>query len=75
MANCVLERNRGTVNSNLYGAPDELKTPGDCEKISAAYYFAAEKGGFCLHSYTVKTKSKRKNNVLLFFTVRPMHKK
>ena len=65
----------GTLNSNSYGVPDELKTPVDREELSATCHFDAEKGDFYLNSYTVKTKSKEEINVLLLSTMPSMLKK
>ena len=36
----------GTLNSNSYGVPDELKTPVDREEFRATCHFDAEKGDF-----------------------------
>ena len=65
----------GTLNSNSYGVPDELKTPVDRAELSATCHFDAEKGDFYLNSCTVKTKSKEEINVLLLSTMPSMLKK
>ena len=65
----------GTLNSNSYGVPDELKTPVDREEFRATCHFDAEKGDFYLNSCTVKTKSKKEMNVLLLSTMPSMLKK
>ena len=65
----------GTLNSNSYGVPDELKTPVDREKFRATCNFDAEKGDFYLNSCKVKTKSKEEMNVLLLSTMPSMFKK
>ena len=65
----------GTLNSNSYGVPDELKTPVDREEFRATCHFDAEKGDFYLNSCTVKTKSKEEMNVLLLSTMPSMLKK
>ena len=65
----------GTLNSNSYGVPEELKTPVDREEFRATCHFDAEKGDFCLNSCKVKTKSKDEMNVLLLSTMPSMLKK
>ena len=65
----------GTLNSNSYGVPDELKTPVDREEFSATCHFDAEKGDFYLNSCTVRPKSKEEMNVLLLSTMSSMLRK
>ena len=65
----------GTLNSNSYGVPAELKTPVDLEEFSAPCYFDAEKGDFYLNSCTVRTKLNKEMNLLLLSTMPSMLKK
>ena len=65
----------GTLNSNSYLVPIELKTPVDREKFSATCHFDAEKGDFYLNSCTVRTKLNKEMNVLLLSTMPSMLKK
>ena len=55
--------------------PDKLKTATDRDEFSATCHFEPKQKNLCLNTYTVKTKSKGKKNVLLLSTVRPMNKK
>ena len=43
--------------------------------FSETYHFEREKRNICLASYTVKTKSKGKKNVIVLSTYRPLHDK
>ena len=65
----------GTLNSNSYGVPDELKTPVDREEFSTTCHFDAEKGDFYLNSCIVRPKSKEEMYVLLLSTMPSMLKK
>ena len=78
LANWLLENNIttvGTLNTTRIGVPDELKKAEGRDEFSATCHFEAQNGNLCLNSYTVKTKSKGKINVLLLTTMRPLHKK
>ena len=78
LANWLMENNIttvGTLNTTRTGVPDELKKAEGRDEFSATCHFEAHNGNLCLNSYTVKTKSKGKKNVLLLTTMRPLHKK
>ena len=63
------------MNTTRIGIPDELKTATDRDEFSPTCHFESKEKNTCLITYTVKTKSKGKKNVLLLSTVRPMKKK
>ena len=67
--------NVGTLNLNHTGIPYELKNPKDKEEFSGTCHFKRENRNLCPSSYTMKSKSKGKKNVLFLSTVRPMRKK
>ena len=72
LANWLLENNittAGTLNTTRNGVPDELKKAEERDKFSATCHFEVQNGNLCLNSYTVKTKSKDKKNVLLLTTM------
>ena len=78
LTNWLLENNItavGTLNTTRIGVPDEVKKSEGRDEFSATCHFEAQNGNLCLNSYTVKTKSKDKKNVLLLRTMRPLHKK
>ena len=58
-----------------HGIPDELKKPNEMEEFSTICHFEAENGELCQMSYTVKSKSKGKENVLMLTTLRPLNGK
>ena len=60
----------GTLNHNRQGIPTELKNTSERVEFSVTYHYESVKKDLCLLSYTVKTKSSSKNNVLLLFTMR-----
>ena len=63
------------MNTVRHGIPDELKKPNEREEYSTTCHFEAENGDLCLMSYTVKSKSKGKKNVLMLTTLRPLNGK
>ena len=78
LANWLLENNittGGILNTTRIEVPDELKKAEGRDEFSATCHFEAQNGNLFLNSYTVKTKSKGKRNVLLLRTMRPLHKK
>ena len=78
LANWLLERDittLGTLNMVRHGIPDELEKPNGTEEFSTTCHFEAENGDLCLMNYTVKSKSKGKNNILMLTTLRPLNGK
>ena len=63
----------GTLNHNRQGIPTELKNTSKQVEFSVTCHYESVKKDLCLLSYTVKTKSSSKNNVLLLFTMRPLN--
>ena len=63
----------GTLNHSCQGIPTELKNTSKWEKLSVTCYYESIKKDLCLFSYTVKTKSSGKKNVLFLFTMRPLN--
>ena len=63
----------GTVQKEKQGIPDELFDTTNREIFSKTCHFEKDKKDLCLTSYTVKTKSKRKINVVILSTTRPLH--
>ena len=57
---------------NIIGIPFDTQNRGI---FSATCHFEKEKKNICLTSYTVKTKSKGKKNVVVLSTSRPFHGK
>ena len=55
--------------------PTEIFDTQNREIFSATSHFEKEKKNICLASYTVKTKSKGKKNVVVLSTSRPLHDK
>ena len=63
----------GTLNNNRQGIPTELKNISEREEFSLTCHYESVKKDLCLLSYTVKTKSSGKKNVLLLSTMRPLN--
>ena len=63
----------GTLNHNRQGIPTELKNTSEREEFSVTCHYESLKKDLCLLSYTVKTKSSSKKNVLLLSTMRPLN--
>ena len=63
----------GTLLTNRIGIPAELKECKTRDVYSRTCHFEKEDKDLCLMSYTVKTKSKGKKNVLMLSTMRPLH--
>ena len=62
----------GTLVANRIGLPDEVKSPKEREEFSSTIHWEKENGNLALCSYTVKSKSKGKRNVLVMSTMRPL---
>ena len=62
-----------TLNHYRQGIPAELKNTSEQEQFSVTCHYESVKKDPCLLSYTVKTKSYGKKNVLLLSTVRPLN--
>ena len=65
--------NVGTLLTNRIGIPAELKECKTRDVYSTTCHFEKEDKDLCLMSYTVRTKSKGKKNVLILSTMRPLH--
>ena len=65
----------GTLKKGRSGRPFELFDIRNREIFNATCHFEKEKKNIYLTSYTVKTKSKGKKNVVVFSTSRPSHGK
>ena len=63
----------GTLNHNRQGIPTGLKNTPEREEFSVTCHYESVKTDPCLLSYTVKTKSSGKKNVLLLSTIRPLN--
>ena len=63
----------GTLNHNHQGIPTGLKNTPEREEFSVTCHYESVKTDPCLLSYTVKTKSSGKKNVLLLSTIRPLN--
>ena len=63
---------RGTLNHNRQGIPTELKNTSKREEFLLTCHYESVKKDLCLLSYTVKTKSSGKKNVLLLSAIRPL---
>ena len=75
-ANWLLDQNIttvGTVQKGRQGIPDKLLDTTNREIFSKTCHFEKDKKDLCLTSYTVKTKSKGKKNVVILSTTRPLH--
>ena len=57
---------------NRKGIPAEINIVKDRETNSYEFYWEKDNGILYLHSYVVKTKSSRKQNVLFLSTVPPL---
>ena len=64
----TLQKGRSGIRSDFFGTQNR-------EILSATCHFEKEKKNICLTSYTVKTKSKGKKNVVVLSTSRPLHGK
>ena len=60
----------GTLNHNRQSIPTELKNTSEREEFSVTCHYESVKKDLCLLSYTIKTKSTGKTNVLLLSTMR-----
>ena len=65
----------GTLQKGRNGIPSNLFDTQNREIFSATCHFEKEKKNICLTSYTVKTKSKGKKNVVVLSNSRPLHAK
>ena len=55
----------GTLQSNRIGLPNEVKVADNCEEFHSTLHWEKENGQIALCSYTTKSKSKGKKNVLV----------
>ena len=62
----------GTLQSNRIGLPNEVKVADNCEEFHSTLHWEKENGQIALCSYTTKSKSKGKKNVLVLSTMRPI---
>ena len=60
------------MNNNCVGIFVELKDVRSCEEFSATLNFEKDHNELAFCTYTVKTKSSVKKNVLLLSTMRPL---
>ena len=65
----------GTSQKGRSGIPPELFDTQNREIFNVACHFEKEKKNICLTSFTVKTMSKGKKNVVVLSTFRPFHGK
>ena len=65
----------GILQKGRSGIPSDLFDTQNREIFSTTCHFEKEKKNICLTSYTVKTKSKGKKNVVVLSTSRPLHDK
>ena len=63
----------GTLNHNRQGIPTELKNTFEQEEFSVTCHYESLTKDLRLLSYTVKTKSSGKKNVLLLSTIHPLN--
>jgi len=61
-----------TLKHNRIGIPDELKDAKGREEHSVTLHYESTKKDIAICSYTVKTKSSGKKNVLMLTTTRPL---
>ena len=61
------------MNHNHHGIPTELKNTSEQEEFSVACHYESVKKDLRLLSYTVKTKSSGKKNVLVLSTMHPLN--
>ena len=74
LANWLLDRHIttvGTLNTNRIGIPDELKNTKDRNEFSVTCHLDESKKIY-LTTYSVRTKSKGKKNVMVLSTMRPL---
>ena len=62
----------GTLVSNRVGLPAELKDGKERNEFDSTIHWEKEDGDICLCTYTTKSKSKGKKNVLVLSTMRPL---
>ena len=62
----------GTMQTNRIGIPEELKSVKDREDLSHTVYWEKDKKDLVMCTYTVKTKSKGKKNVIMLSSMRSL---
>ena len=62
----------GTLVTNRIGLPDDLKNAKKRGKFESIMHWEKTKGDLSLCTYTTKSKSKGKKNVLVSSTMRPL---
>ena len=62
----------GTLVTNRIGLPDDLKNAKQQGEFESTMHWEKTKGELSLCTYTIKSKSKGKKNVLVLSTMRPL---